>query len=229
VSAEDIGPRGEQRTSESVAVELADRQPSPPVTLVLSDTRELVVRVRGDGGAPVVGADVMLLADVTRAPQGVTDQTGAVELRIPRGTVRYAAVIRALGFALRSFEVIVGDEPEPTAELSLDHLAGALVIEVPEDLAKPGGGGRLQPWLWQNGARADLPILVAWAWMHGVPAPPGSTQFRIPEMGAGQYRGCLVPIGAPSQEGGSPPPAIDCVEGFLAPGGELTLDLSGAE
>jgi hypothetical protein len=228
-SAEDIGPHGEQRTSEPVTVELADRQPSPPVTLVLADTRELVVRVRGDGGAPVIGADVMLLADVTRAPQGVTDQTGAVKLQIPRNLDRYAAVIRALGFALRSFEVVVRDEPELTAELSLDHLAGWLVIELPEDLTQPGGGSQQQHWLWQNGARVDPPLLHVWAAMHGVPPSPGSTRLRIPEMGSGQYRGCLVPIGAPSQEGGSPPPAMDCVEGFLAPGGELTLDLSGAE
>ncbi|PWB73348.1 MAG: hypothetical protein C3F15_10000, partial [Holophagae bacterium] len=177
----------------------------------------------GDGGAPVVGADVMLLADVARTPQGVTDQTGAVRLRVPRELNRCAAVVRALGFALRSFEVVVGDDPEPIADVSLDHLAGWLVVELPEDLTRPAGSSPLQPWLWQNGARADLPILVGWAWMNGVPAPPGSTRFRIPEIGSGQYRGCLVPIGGSSQGGG------DCVEGFLAPGGELTLDLSGSD
>jgi hypothetical protein len=214
--------------SDTRLLAVAEDQHVGPVELVLRSVRTLHGRVESPVGAPIPGAVV----DVsTHRPLGTTylDSVrsaldGTFSVRVREGSEVLQATVAAPGHPL----TVLAVAPEEPLRLRTAADVGELVIEV----AKEAGEEGFRPIVFHGELSIPPATLTRWARSQSVPVEP-ATGLRIPSMAAGPYRVCLATMAglatALYETGSFTPALVACEAGFLAPGGELVLEVAPPE
>ncbi len=211
------------QTSDSVLTSVADGF-SPTVHLILQKSRMMAGSVFADSG-PVAGARVIAYPVVSGRPatsglaEGRTDLKGRFAVKIPRSATLVHLLVLAPGYDLAIRRVTRGS----TLGVHLSPLGGTLHLSAAPDgsvKAKAASFGLLMV----DGEPVDLPRLELWARMNGVTGWHHGA-LAVPDMPPGQYAYCrlslqeaLLVIG-----GAAAPSEASCTEGYLVPGGDLSL------
>lgn len=218
---------GRRLSSESLEVEVGDRDGSEMLQLVLREESTLSGLVLSPDGQGVPGAKVVARIDRSERPllgmmpSAMTDVDGVFELDLPHGAGRTIVSVLAPGFTVKALSVDARREDPLIVEL---EQAGGTVIVSYE------GGEAIKPILLRN--RTDLfnPHLVAHSWalrqwseLHGHSKEDRS--YAVPMLEPGPYTACYdVGYGVLSSgwlpAGGLPD---RCASGVLSPYGELHL------
>jgi hypothetical protein len=217
------------RSSDRVHLMLAEGVTAPRVRLVLEERRRLegLVVSRG-GGVPralVLGfpfrADGTLAA--MEAAQTTSSVDGSFSLELPRDSARVRLVVTSVGHPLAVVSVQVAGTTSAVVTLGAEH--GSLELPLaPRDAEQP-----VFPLVLYGGEALDVPLLRQWAHATGSARQEG--RVRIDAMPSGNYAYCeLMPAEALLVFGGiAAPHSRACSEGFLVPGGVLSLDLGPSQ
>ncbi len=221
-----------QRKSDIVTVNLIEGTDVGPVRLVLSDQKQVRGRVSSVAG-PFSQALVMgfpLTPD--RMPAAVealqirTEMDGSFELDWPANSLHGYVAVLAPGFDFY-FGRVSADGADPVV-IQLTREGGTLRLD-----GFPVWGSRAAQSTFGlvviDGEPVNGALVEAWARMNDLP-PAGDAPVVVPAMPSGSYIWChLNPSEALAVSfGAALPKASACTEGYLSPGGELTLgDPSG--
>lgn len=200
----------------------------PSLDLVLRRGTKVSGQVLSPSGQPVVGAMVLgvveqeTLSLTNTVLEATTDVDGLFDLPAPPGAGIVQLTVMAPGFALHQVRADARD-PSPVIVV-VEQTGGTLVLRY-DPSSESYQGIRLF-----HDALLVWPFLRRWALANGVrDAMPGRAVF--PQMPPGPYSACLLPEPGPYLT--SRPPDGDlpgCVEGLLAPFGQLDLALpTGAD
>ncbi len=201
--------------------EVAEEVPTPPITLVIRDSRVLRGRVMSGAGPvpaaslwpmPFTAQGTLAMASVTATRSNID---GSFAIQVPDSTRMVRIVTWAPGFALEASTMTLDEREEPED----------LLVEV-----APGGGTlRLAPpsqagVVIVNGVPVDFYLLTGWAGLNGVVQDPDQDAV-VPAMPAGSYGYCELSVAeAQAVSAGIAVPTSDaCVTGFLSDGGTLDL------
>ena len=211
-------------TSETTEILLAEGTETPPLNLVVEKKRVLRGRVTSAAGAPAAGAQVFAnafpAAGVPTQPgwdQTAADLDGAFQLKLRRKTAEVQVMVLAPGYPLAVWRVRLREDTtaltlrlgEAHGTLHLPRTDGNLLTPLfPLVLVD---GEPLAGWLLRNWGQAGGSPSVALETVAAM--PPGS--YRYCELEPQEALLVLWGAAAPSESA--------CSEGYLAPGGELTL------
>lgn len=203
-------------------VEVAESQPTPPITLVLCDSWVVKGKVVSAAG-PVPAASIWPLPftgqgawAVTGVEQITSEIDGSFAVPVPDSTGMVLLITMAPGFALNAHPVPRPEEGSPEEDLLVR-------------LAPPGGTLQLA-WPSQqgvvivNGVPMPQSLLTQWAFLNGSP-PHRPQPLVVPAMPAGEYWYCDLTFDeANAVTTGRAVPTVDrCSRGFLREGDSLTL------
>lgn len=156
-----------------------------------------------------------------------SDPTGRFTLWVPASTRQLRLAVGAPGFAFRMLRVPLPEAGQPLG-LQLLQESGEVTVTLPRrvltpDLVSP------TPFVFHNQGIENIHVLYQWAYESGVDFPlaePGvPTTVTIPSMEPGEYRMCwILPQEVPYLDDAVIPESR-CVGGYLAPGGNLRLEL----
>lgn len=208
-----IVARGAEGESDAVGAEVQEEK-DLSITLTLHRWLDVAGRLEA-GGVGVPGALVMVMPPLgsTRAAKVIpvtSDATGEFRTRV-HSTVRDVVVcVFARGYAMRMLRMAV--EPGTTATIELGTRGGTL------ELGGEGSARENPPLvnfaLVHDNAAIPVTLLGRWASLHqGVVEPHW---MLVPQMAPGTYALCPFAASAVALPGG-------CTEGYLPPGGTLTL------
>ena len=212
--------------SDTAEVLVVEGSETPPLHLVVEARRVLRGRVTSAGGAAVAGAQVF--ADTFPAAGSPTlpgsDQTaadldGAFELKLPQKTSGARLVVMAPGYPFAVWRVRLGEETR-VVTLRLGETQGALHLpRTDSNFVTP-----LFPLVLLDGEPVGGALLRSWA-LAGNGGSASGDLATVTAMPSGSYRYCEL---EPQEAllvlwGAAAPKESACAEGYLAPGGELTL------
>lgn len=208
--------------SDQVVLQLGESAGDALVALVL---REEPLRhgIVSSAAGPVPGATVVATVQEPMLASGgraTTDFAGHFALRLPKEARRVQFVVGAAGFALTSSEVAL---ESPSGEGSAIRLP---VASEAGDLTIDGARARISNEtlaIWQDGRSLPLPFLENWSRSQGGTFATEAPNWTLPNLAPGNYRVCSVP------SAGSKALSGNCVQGDLAPGATLRLDLEEKE
>lgn len=150
-----------------------------------------------------------------------TNGTGGFAVPLPADAVAARVVTMAPGFSLDVRRVGASEE----AQIVLNRAAGRLnLLEIRQGIYVQEGS--TVGLLLIDGEPIDLPRILDWARLHGGSLTEEGT-LSVPWMPPGRYALCRLTMQEALlvMDGAALPAAHACVEGFLMPGGELTLVL----
>lgn len=221
-----------QRTSETVEVHIDEEKSRAEVKLVVRDVLEIRGRVVGSGGSGVPGASILARPVLTTGvaplipPQTMTDVAGGFVLSFSPGVSQADTTIIARGFLLTRRQLSVDPSQEWNVLLEPATNGGELKLVFPQPIGD-GFEGKSHPFVVHDGTiDYDLGLLGRWAYTNGVQPTKGA--LIAPAMPAGSYALCRSLPRSPEEKEGNSPPGGECVSGFLAPEGELSLELGSA-
>lgn len=222
-----VQARAEERASDWVEVMLPDDGEAVDLRLVVRRELELHGRVSGADG-PVVGALVVAWPEIGGQPvarfvEESTDPDGRFRLRMPASSSTAGLLVMAGGYALRMMRV--GVDPNAPLEIGVERHGGTLVVEMGRRVDEAGRALAV-PWLVHDGAFFTPLLLQRWSRHLGI-AQDRPDRLVLPDVESGEYALCAGPDATRALRRGGEPPAARCVSGFLAPGGELRLELAG--
>jgi Carboxypeptidase regulatory-like domain len=205
------------RSSEVQRVQLRNGE-TQHVRLVVRKDDILAGRVFSAGG-PVGGANVIVRPTDTQPMVVIpfaTNANGEFAAIVPRGTREADVIVEAYGYGAKIFHLTFPPDGKPI-EIPLDPNGGSLVVDAPEF---DQDGKRLSHSIVHGGAAWRV-----WTFRSAAsePAPKGRIRVRIPLIEGGLYSLCLVTDAAKQA---NTAPLDRCVDGFLPPLGELTLQLA---
>ena len=220
-----VDAKAGDKAAEPVTVTVMEGFVPPPIRLVLRQRRRVFGKVVSAAG-PVARALILGLPITTQAgmasvaaPQVYTRVDGSFELDVPGSSTSVRLLVLARGYALH-LSMVSTSASEPVL-LSLTREAG--VLKIPQSVPSTDGERRFS--VVQIGAQPiDALILIEWARMNeSVAADNG--EISIPAMPPGHYGYCEVGMaeGMLMLGGLARPAAGACLEGYLAPGGELVF------
>lgn len=205
-----VGSR--KRFTNDVTFDVSNGSYFGPYELRLGAQRQLegsVVSLRGT----VPGAAIQIRGVAATAFAGTvtSDMNGAFRIDLPEDVERVVAVVSPPGHSLRAFSVPVDGRK---ALLNVQDAGGTLTVrvEVPT-AAKPTTVA-----IYQDDLEIAMGALFQWSRNQGGAFFDPAGSYTIPNVSAGVYRACVVPLKAGQTQGG-------CRTGTLAPGGTLELDL----
>jgi hypothetical protein len=205
----DVELRGGIKTSDLYTGTVGSADSLDNITLKLKDGRSIHGRVLSIDG-PVIGANVKLRPgsglEFAPASEATTGGDGVFDVNVAPGFDRAEIVVSAPGYALRVFDIAVDGR---AATLNVPQAGGTLQFEGPKD-----ANGLF---FFQDDRYLAYPDLVYWMRAHG-DGFPTSTSFAISDLAPGRYRVCTLKPDATRKTD-----LTRCVEGFLAPYGELHL------
>ncbi len=204
--------------SQAVVLNMQPSQPATQLLLVLQRMITISGQVLTPGGQPQPGVQVSVLPI---SPPGSgprfyshtnrkTDLAGVFESQIPEDIKEVHLAIFSPGFAVRLLRRSVS--PEQVLIIQLDQSAGRLELLFSED--KKAIRQQARGLLHRDGSHFPLMIFESWARFHDTWS---LAQMVLPMMEPGLYEVC-----EPKPRDGS---TRRCADGFLAPGGELSLSL----
>lgn len=211
--------------SDNIVTPIQESVPYGPIELHLRATKTITGTVTSSRG-PVVGAVVGI--STWRPPEayfgdvGRTDSAGTFTARISESAQILQATVSPPGHALGSF-LFTADE-EPRFEVASE--GGDLEVILAENR---------MPVLFQGNLALDYHYLFDWARGHGIrPYSEEDRVIRLPRMAPGTYRACPREKRALAQASlaGDWQNGLDeslCVDGYLAAGSTLRLDLTATE
>ncbi|MCB1034573.1 MAG: carboxypeptidase regulatory-like domain-containing protein [Acidobacteria bacterium] len=218
-----VAEDGEAR-SDQVTVHLTEAASTPPVRLVIREDVAIRGRVvSSSGGVPGAkilagafgpGGRLMLFGD-----SASTDIEGTFELKAPSAASHLQLAVFAPGYALALVRLEVGS-PEPVV-VDVQPDGGALTLDFGAESDRRAGPP-LQPVVFAEGMILDGNVLQAWARFNKEPNDDPS-RWVVPALPPGSYSACLIAVGADTVEGPLNASQAGCVEGFLPPGGDLSL------
>ncbi|HYI08062.1 MAG TPA: carboxypeptidase-like regulatory domain-containing protein [Thermoanaerobaculia bacterium] len=188
-------------SSALIQVNVPAGEPLRNVVIAVEKARKIKGVVRSAGNA-VVGATIdgyAISGPASEQQRATSDVTGGFEFAAPESASSLLAVVSAPGHVLQSFTIPISGG---TISLDLTPRGGALALRWPE------GTSPLK--IVSNGSMIPMATLWMWAQAHGE-ARPGSLVTR--DVAPGRYQFCS---------------RGQCVEGTVAPGGRLELDLTPA-
>ena len=213
------GRRFASREPLDVEIEVGETD-TDSIELVLHPSKRFEGRVT-HGGRPVSGAQVLAIAAenvTTQTPRMITDENGIFSLELPDSTRRVLLALEAPGFAYTLLQTEAA-EARIDAEMSRD--SGTLALYMPPELFAFGGEIAA---LFHDGGFLPVLTLQSWALRQGSD-PWAAPNAEIPQMAPGAYRLCRISrLQMQTAVLGAVDPAA-CAEGFLAPGGRLSLRL----
>lgn len=216
------GPGG---TSPWVAVELDEGLVPPELVLRIDAMAEVLGRVVSPSGV-VPGATVTVVpafsGGLPVTPVTVTaGMDGRFRAELPRSVEQVSVLVFPPGFAATIFSHRF-DPGDRRLEILVQTTPGTLHLTLPPPRVEGAPPSAL---LLHRGAAVGIEALIDWIRAEGVGSgSPG--RMTVPAMEPGDYRLCSREILAPASAG----LRGGCTAGYLAPGGELTLDLGeGAE
>lgn len=193
-----------------------------PVQLAEGESREVELRlarrreVRGRlsfGGVGVPGGRISAFLEPKPTPDATfeafseSDGAGQFTLSLRSGR-RYRLVVEAPGFMREVLSWEVGDADEPV-DVPLRQGGGTLILALPwpqvQGFFVVYEGFPETAWAYED-----------WAARHG--SAPARGALEVPQLPAGSYRVCRMAAGGPA-----------CVEGYLAEGGTLRLELASGK
>ncbi|MCP4548010.1 MAG: carboxypeptidase regulatory-like domain-containing protein, partial [bacterium] len=215
------------RLSDEVTVEVVEDMRPAPVELIVRE--RITVRgrvVSGGAGMP----EVRIQAWPAHLPLTIggpigTDMEGRFELKLPKTTAEAAVNVLARGFALRMLRIPVSPEREliiPVHSISGDLL---LEFEAPPETDYRMGSTVV---VLHNGSWMDLSVAGSWAALSGAGPDLPANKILIPDLEPGNYTVCAVKTPELARVIMSNGAADGCVGGYLAPGGELALEVPTA-
>lgn len=214
------------RRSRPLELELVEGRESSAV-LLLEDPSHLRCRVTASQ-RPVLGARVVAWGlDAGGRPlwadpgEAATGPDGVALLTVPPGAKQVWVVAMAPGYALQELPPLPLPAPGETLAVGLTAEGGTLLV--PDDLFATDAVLLLQ----DGRPSAASRVLAEWAFWHGK-APSNAGEWEIPMLPPGRYRLCRLSRGEVTAvlAGFALPRASACSpEGFLAPGGTLSLPL----
>jgi hypothetical protein len=215
--------------SAKVELELVEGRPIRDLRLVLRENHVVTGRVVSDLG-PVAGAAVALSPDPVGQTwsvvvQGITSIDGQFSLEVPAEHVTGDLFVNALGYAagIRKLDL---QATEPVS-VHLTQIGGTLVVRWSKD--RPGASSPSMSPVLTYGGTAE-PLLGYWDWIRANPGGQWSwdsplASAVIPQMPPGAYSACLAARPRADDDTSTRSPGTECVDGVLAPGGELVLTL----
>ncbi len=217
-----VTARGVEGESETVVVSVDEQVAPPPVRLVLQRWVEVTGRLVS-AGAAVPGALVMTMPQGHSGPAATlvpvtSDANGAFQTRVVASSHEVVVAVFARGYAMKVLRLPVGQTETPVIELGTR--GGTLTLHGAS--ASGAGGAPLAGFvLIHEGAMVPPALLVRWAQMHGGLAE--AERLVVPQMAPGYYALCPLSIPTASERPGGNP----CRDGYLPPGGTLTLGPAG--
>lgn len=206
--------------SAPVTVEVSE-EVERDVRLVIGSTSEVHGVVTGPTGGGIPGAQVIAWsAGMMSLEPVVTRGDGSFIVQLPEAARQASFKIQAPGFPFATRIVELVDQ-EPV-QLEIGQSAGAtLLVEAVRDQLDPQAPVSLT--LWHNGVFLSLGELLHWTVLHGETPEPEARQHRITRVEAGDWSICIYPLEVLDPFNLSPSEQY-CRGGYVAPGGELTLD-----
>lgn len=228
------GLRAQARTpqgaasSQSVIVPVVESVPFGPVELRLTRSRKIQGRVVSTDGVPVAGALVDLSTVSPPAEELLrsarTDPDGSFEAEVHPEAVMLRAVLSPPGYALQVQTV----PPTDPLVLTVSPEHGTLIVDLGPQLPREQSAPQRLVVL-ADGSELSTSRLRGWAQGHGVTWPADGTTLEVPRIAPGNYRACLARTDRMMESAlaeGDWQAGLDrCDDGFLSPGGVLTLQL----
>ena len=214
---------GQDRYAPPVFVDVSEEKDSPSVVLIARPQLRLSGTVVSSAG-PVAGARVKA------APAGIpyigvravtSDVQGHFEVGLPPKAREILLAVGAPGFAFRMLRLPVPENRQLT--VGVDQVAGTLVIERDDTLDAMAPNAPMI-YLLRNGSAEALPHLLGWAFSAGA-SHQDAKRSVIPAVEPGEYQACWVLPAEHAALAFGVTPQGRCVNGFLAPNGELSLKL----
>ncbi|MGH2628317.1 MAG: carboxypeptidase-like regulatory domain-containing protein, partial [Anaerolineales bacterium] len=214
-------------TSDTSEVVLVEGPPPPPLQLVVEKRRLLRGRVTSAAGTGVAGAQVFAdafpAAGLPTLPgwdRAAADLDGAFKLELPNKTAEVQLVVLAPGHPLAAWRVRLREETTALT-LRLEESQGTLHLPRTDSNLVTS----LFPLLLLDGEPLGGDLLRSWA-MAGNGGSPSGDIKTVSGMPPGSYRYCEL---EPQEAllvlwGAAAPSESACTEGYLAAGGELTLE-----
>jgi len=227
-SAESLGMR-----SDLQRVEVEDGETTGPVRLVLQEDLRISGLVMSPDGHGIPGTRVAAILEQEPGqqlsfsfPETHSDLDGVFELELPAGARAVLLTFFPPGFAVTQTRVSL--PPTEPLLVTAEPAGGTLVVayeEPPEHLDEVVRL-KLNTILFHDFVVGGSYHLTAWAQLHGIPGSPGS--LVVPMLEPGSYRVCVDREARVSGFAGAPLSTAAknrCEEGYLAPGGKLTLTI----
>lgn len=203
---------------------LVDGVSVPEVTLVVEPTLQLHGRVV-DSGSAVPNA--RLIVDPGDAPLTWLDPVltglgGEFVVDVPARTRSVNVAVQAPGFVLRVLR-LEASEDGSVGDVALERAGGDLMVHFDDPPGPEFLDGRAHVLFHQDGGYVLLDHLRSWAHLNGARAQD-SDNILVPRVQDGFHRFCRL-----KQDNlwralvSSAPGEVDCVSGYLSPGGVLEL------
>lgn len=156
-----------------------------------------------------------------------SDPTGRFTLWVPVSTRELRLSVGALGFAFRMLRVPLPENGQPVG-IQLLQESGELTVTLPRRVLTPDLVSPM-PFVFHNQSIENIHVLYQWAYENGVdfsiPEPGVPTTVTIPAVEPGNYRLCWVLQQEIPHVDNAVIPESRCTGGYLAPGGNLRLEL----
>ncbi|MCP4656150.1 MAG: hypothetical protein GY856_12115 [bacterium] len=206
--------------SDAVETELTKQSPTASVRIVVRRVVELAGTVFSPAG-PVPGAAIQFKVLDSHSPTNmIIPQTqsagdGSFTLELPAGFERGDVIVEAPGFVLNRQRLVI-DAGKPLDIPLTQEGGGTLVIH----LTSPLGWSRIEkplPYVIHDGIfHYGFGRLRRWAQLNGVTWD--ELRVEIPKLPPGSYSVCWHLETAENER------ESECIDGFLPPAGELTID-----